>query len=113
LKIYKIIPAGIYKATSHMMQGLVEPDRRMYKATFKAMLLAKNAKYLKRTAAMIMEWIRKTNTKDIIQIHGSNDHTLPFRCIKKPSFIIKNGSHMMTLTTFAEIQKVLDLVLKN
>lgn len=43
---------------------------------------------------------------DIIAIHGINDHTLPLRNIN-PSIIVKGGSHMMTLTSGAEINKMI------
>jgi pimeloyl-ACP methyl ester carboxylesterase len=111
--LYKIIPAFIYKLTARPMQKLVEPDRCKFAATFTAMLNAKQPLYLKRTAALIMNWKRENNTKYLIQIHGTNDHTLPFRNIQKPNYTINGGSHMMTLTAFKELQLILDGVLKD
>jgi pimeloyl-ACP methyl ester carboxylesterase len=112
-RLYKIVPAFIYKLTSRPMQKLVEPDRRKYGATFSAMLKAKKPLYLKRTAGLIMKWERGENRKPVIQIHGTNDHTLPFRNIQNSNFSIKNGSHMMTLTAFKEVQIILDIILKD
>jgi pimeloyl-ACP methyl ester carboxylesterase len=111
--LYKIIPAFIYKLTARPMQKLVEPDRQKYASAFSAMLKAKEALYLKRTAGLIMKWERAENRKPVVQIHGTNDHTLPFRNIQNSNFSIKNGSHMMTLTAFKELQLILDLVLKD
>jgi pimeloyl-ACP methyl ester carboxylesterase len=101
---YKIIPAFVYKVTAKPMQKLVEPDRRKYASVFSAMLKAKNPLYLKRTAGLIMQWERSENRKQVVQIHGTNDHTLPFRYVSSPDFTLKKGSHMMTLTAFDELQ---------
>jgi pimeloyl-ACP methyl ester carboxylesterase len=97
IPINKIIGARFIKAMSSLAQAIVEPDRNKHKAVFKAMLREKNPKYLKRTVNMIINWERKTYSPKIIHIHGTKDHTLPLRNIS-PSIIIKDGSHMMTLT---------------
>ena len=45
--------------------------------------------------------------QEFIHIHGTNDHTLPFKHIK-PNYIIKGGSHMMTLTRGEEMSALLN-----
>ncbi len=112
IPVHLLVPSFVYKISSRLLQPIVEPDRKRFKATFVQMLKDKKPKQLKRTVGMIMEWNRTQNTTEIIQIHGTNDHTLPFKNIKNASFIVQNGSHMMTLTRFEEIQKILDLILK-
>jgi hypothetical protein len=94
-------------AGAKFLQPLVEPDRNLYKATFKSMLSAKNPKYIKRTIDMIVRWDRKSNSKKITHIHGNKDHTIPLKGLK-PDYIIDQGSHMMTLTRFREVGKILN-----
>lgn len=59
---------------------------------------------------MIINWNRKTNSKKIWHIHGSNDHTLPLKHLTV-DYIIKKGSHMMTLTDHKKVKKCIDLIL--
>ena len=106
--INKIIPARVIYWGAKLLQPLVEPDRNNAKNTFKAMLGAKNPKYLKRTANMIINWERTYFKKNIVHLHGDNDHTLPLKNIKA-DYIVQHGSHMMALTRGEEIN---DLILK-
>ena len=108
IPLNKIIPARILLLGAKMLQPIVEPDRKKNKATFKSMLKAKKPKYIKRSIEMIIKWDKKStqNSDKIIHIHGTNDHTLPYRKVKA-NFTIKNGSHMMTLTRANEINEIL------
>lgn len=105
--LYKIFPAAVLARSARILQPIVEPDRNKQKETFKSMLGAKKPQYVKRTIAMIMTWDRTSNSKKIVHIHGTNDHTLPFRNVK-PNHIVVNGSHMMTLTRAKEINILLN-----
>ncbi|MBK8566449.1 MAG: alpha/beta hydrolase [Saprospiraceae bacterium] len=112
IPINKLFGARAIKVLSPIAQAVVEPDRNKHKATFKAMLKAKHPKFLKRAVHMIIYWKRVNYDKSIIHIHGTKDHTLPLRNIS-PSFIIKDGSHMMTLTRGEEISAILHGILTN
>lgn len=110
LPLYKIFPATVVKGGAKLMQPLVEPDRNVEKETFKAMLSDKDPLFLKRTVSMILEWERIHYRKDIIHIHGDNDHTLPHKNIEY-NYLIKGGSHMMVLTRGEEISELLNRIL--
>ncbi len=112
IPIYKLLPAKFLLFGAKLLQPIVEPDRNKNKATFKSMLSAKDPKYIKRTIEMIIKWDRKINTKKIIHIHGDNDHTLPIRNVNC-DYTVNHGSHMMTLTRFEEINKILKQELEN
>jgi len=71
----------------------------------------KSAVYMKRTIHLLIKWEREDNTKKVYHIHGNSDNTLPLKRIQNPDFIVKNGSHMMTLTRGTEISRVLDCIL--
>lgn len=53
---------------------------------------------MKYSVNMIINWVRTSNNTEIIHIHGDNDYTIPLKNIKHPDYIVKGGSHMMTLT---------------
>jgi pimeloyl-ACP methyl ester carboxylesterase len=74
------------------------------------MLSNKEAIYFPRTIDLIVNWERENCEADIIHIHGENDHTIPIRGIYEP-IILKNGSHMITLTEADKINKILSVIL--
>ncbi len=100
------------KLGAKILQPLVEPDRNKNKSTFKSMLKDKNPKYLKRTVDLIINWDRKKAHSSIIHIHGDKDKTIPTRNIKNAE-IVKNGSHMMTLTRGEELNEIINEIIKN
>ncbi len=110
IPINKIVPAGVIKFGAKVLQPVVEPDRNKNKATFKSMMENKNKTFIKRTVNMIINWKRQTYSNKIIHIHGSNDHTLPLKNIQA-DYIIKEGSHMMTLTRGDELNDLIISIL--
>jgi|GEM_PF-577733 len=110
--LYAIFPPRLLIGGAKMMQPLVEPDRKHNKVTFKSMLAGKNGIYMKRTIRMIIRWERTADAGKTIRIHGTNDHTIPIRNIDKPTYVIKKGSHMITLTRAEEISGFLREILK-
>ncbi len=111
IPLNEIIPAFVQFAGAKILQPVVEPDSRNNREVFKSMMNAKSPRYIKRTVRLIIRWERRRNDKDVVHIHGDNDHTLPLRNIRDPDFIIENGSHMMTLTRAREISQLLNEIL--
>ena len=111
IPLYKLLPPVVFLAGAKFLQPIVEPDRNKHKATFKSMLDKKVPLYMKRTIDMIINWERTSNIKKIIHVHGDNDHTLPINKIKV-DYIVKNGSHMMTLTRAREINVILKSIIQ-
>jgi pimeloyl-ACP methyl ester carboxylesterase len=109
--MYKLLPGRFILASARTLQPIVEPDRNRQKATFVSMLGRKNGLYMKRSVSLIIGWDRRENAQKIIHLHGNNDHTLPIRKIKSPTYIVQEGSHMMTLTRGREIGEIVNLIL--
>jgi pimeloyl-ACP methyl ester carboxylesterase len=105
--VYYLVPGCIVNAGAKLLQPLVEPDSKHNKETFKSMLSSKNNVYMRRTVRIVMQWKRTTNSRDVVHIHGNNDHTLPIRALKEVDYCVENGSHMMTLTRAPEISALL------
>lgn len=106
IPIYKIVPPKLLLMGAKFLQPIVEPDRKQEKKIFKSMLAAKDPIYMKRTVAMIINWKSASYNEQIIQIHGTKDHTIPIRHVQV-HHIIKGGSHMMTLTEPEAVNKIL------
>jgi pimeloyl-ACP methyl ester carboxylesterase len=112
IPINKLVPKNWMRWGAFILQPLVEPDRNTNKEIFKSMLKSKDAGYLKHTADMIINWDRKQYNNKIIHIHGTKDHTIPKRNVKF-NYLIKDGSHMMTLTRGEEINQLILFILND
>jgi len=112
IPLYAIVPKGLIKAGAFILQPIFEPDRKTHKATFKAMLKAKDKRFLKRTVRMIIHWDKEECSTKVYHIHGDNDHTLPIKHISA-DVVIDHGSHMMTLTRAEEINPIIEQFLKD
>jgi hypothetical protein len=103
----KVFGGGFLRLTAPLAQIIVEPESKKERETCKAMLKSKNKHFMKRSVNMIINWNRETNNTDVIHIHGDNDHTVPLKNIVHPDYIVKNGSHMMTLIRGLLMKKVI------
>ena len=111
MPLNRILPKRVIKGGARLLQGIVEPDRKQDKPTFKDMLKEKDPLYLKRTVDMIVNWDRLIYSDRIVHIHGDRDHTLPIKNVQ-PDYILDGGSHMMMLTRAAEINQIIAEILK-
>ncbi len=110
---YHIIPKRVIKAGAILLQPIIEPDRRKEKKIFVDMLKSKHPNYFKETVRIILEWERQqNNAENIIHIHGDNDHTIPIKNVKT-DYVVSTGSHMMTLTQPAVINRIINNILND
>lgn len=109
--LHRILPKRIIKGGARLLQGIVEPDRKHEKETFKDMLKDKDPLYLKRTVDMIINWQRIEYSDQIYHIHGDKDHTIPVKNVDY-DYMVEEGSHMMMLTRAVEINHILTDILK-
>jgi hypothetical protein len=110
IPLNKLIPAGMMKCGAKFLQPIVEPDSKKERNFFLDMLKDKDPVFLKRTADMIISWERSEFRKDIVHIHGDNDHTIPLRNVKC-DYLINDGSHMMVYTRADEISGIINKIL--
>ena len=112
LPIYKIVSGKMAKWGAQVLQPIVEYDRNQEKETFVQMLKDKDPQFLKRTIAMVMKWEREEYWEGVIHIHGEKDHTIPIKNVDC-DYVIKDGSHLMTLTRGEEISNLINALLKD
>ncbi|MCK5136937.1 MAG: alpha/beta hydrolase [Bacteroidales bacterium] len=110
IPLYRIIPKRLTKGGARLLQGIVEPDRKHDKETFKEMLKAKDPLYLKRTVDMIVNWNRTEYPDQVVHIHGDKDHTIPIKNVQY-NYLVEDGSHMMMVTRANEINQIIGEVL--
>jgi len=111
LPLYKFVSPGLSKRGAMILQPIVEPDRNKEKETFKAMLKAKDKNYMRNSIEMIVEWDKEDHDDSIIHIHGDDDSTIPIKNVDS-DYLIKDGSHMMTLTRGEELSKLIYNIIK-
>ncbi len=69
-------------------------------------LSVNDAKYLKWALHSLLHWQHENESKNIVHIHGDNDHIFPSKYIK--NFIkINNGTHVMILLKAKEISEII------
>jgi pimeloyl-ACP methyl ester carboxylesterase len=105
--IYKIVPGFFMKWSSFLVQPLAENDRYKQRKTFNKMLLDKNPRFLKQATRLIMTWERTEKPPQLYHIHGTRDHTIPYKNVKA-DVTIPNGSHFMVLTEGEKMSKILN-----
>lgn len=110
VRLNRLLPKRMIKGGARLLQGIVEPDRKHDKETFKDMLKAKDPLYLKRTVDMIINWERTGSPDRIIHIHGDKDHTIPVKNVQY-DYLIEEGSHMMMLTRAGEVNQIIATIL--
>ncbi len=108
--IHKLFNGRTIRVLGLVFQPIVEPDSMRERPTFKAMMKAKDALLLERGIDMIIHWQHTTEDQRVIHLHGTRDHTIPFRRVKN-AVVVKKGSHMMTLTRGEEIGKMIAMYL--
>lgn len=108
--VQKIVGPNAIKWSTWILQPLVEPDSRKELGFYRAMLHAKDAKFMKRATDMILGWNRTTHDSTIFHIHGNKDRTLPLKNIRA-DVVIENGSHMMTRANTKEIEVIIESIL--
>lgn len=110
IPLNRIIPKRLIKGGGRLLQGIVEPDRKHDKETFKEMLKAKDPLYLKRTVDMIVNWNRTGCSDQVVHIHGDKDHTIPIKNVQY-NYLVEDGSHMMMVTRASEINLIISEIL--
>jgi pimeloyl-ACP methyl ester carboxylesterase len=108
--LYKLAGKRNVKWGARFLQPIFEPDGRKEKETYRAMLDDKDPQFLLKTIPMIMTWERKQSCDQIIHIHGTKDHTIPFKNVKS-DYVVEGGSHMMTLVSSEELNIILAEIL--
>ena len=107
IPLNKVFGGRFMKFMVPIVRPVFEPDSKAERKTFNAMIRDKSPKFMKRSVNMIIHWDNTDSIPVLVHIHGTSDHTLPYRKIKnaKP---VENGSHMMTLIMAEEISKLVN-----
>ena len=107
--LYKIFPGTMLKGLANIARPIVEPESKKNTPVFKAMIDAKDPKFMERSIHMIVNWKNTEKPANLVHIHGTKDRTLPARNIKN-AVKVKGGGHMVTLVRAEEISAMLNQI---
>ena len=77
---------------------------------YKEYLSVRNSHYLNWAIYNVLNWQQKKTLKNIIHIHGTEDHVFPIKHIKN-CIPIEKGTHVMILNKAKTISKIIVQVL--
>ncbi|MEM7371568.1 MAG: alpha/beta hydrolase [Bacteroidota bacterium] len=108
--LYKLFNGGFYQWGANFLRPLFEHDSDQVDEISRAMLEAKPRNYIKRTIHCIITWRNETIPENLVHIHGDKDNTLPHKNIGE-AITIKNGTHMMVMTSAKEVSQIINQTL--
>lgn len=101
----RLLPVSLLKWAA-LMKRLFTAETREQKAYLKKMIRDVDSSFIKWGLHAIVKWRGGAKNKNYVHIHGSGDALLPARYCRA-THIIKGGGHLMILTRYDEINRIL------
>jgi len=109
LGIHRIISPSLYKQATIMNRFMGTGNKEMKSIVYSYVNNIDPA-FIRWSLNAIVHWSHTERLADLVHIHGSNDHLLPFRYVKA-DYMIKNGGHLMVMNKAEEVNSILQKVL--
>lgn len=110
LEIHKLLPTSLLKSANFITYWFFEASTDTEKQILKQILKNTDPSFLKWAIDKIVHWKNRDTTKNLIQIHGSNDKILPSTFVNC-TLTIKHGGHLMVLNKADELNVLLKKLL--
>jgi pimeloyl-ACP methyl ester carboxylesterase len=107
--IHKILSPGIYKQATLLNRFMGTGNKEM-KAIVYSYVNNIDPAFIRWSLNVILHWAHTERLSDLVHIHGSNDHLLPYRYVEA-DYIIKNGGHLMVMNKADEVNNILEKIL--
>jgi pimeloyl-ACP methyl ester carboxylesterase len=107
IPVYKVIPGKLMPHTGFLIKplfGNMSPDDLRL---FKNMLSNSSPVFLKWAMQAALYWKNNVEFLNLYHVIGDNDLVFPYKNIKDPTAIIKDGTHIMVFNKANEINKLL------
>jgi len=111
LGIHKIISPSLYKRATVMNRFMGAGNKEMKSIVYSYVNNIDPA-FIRWSLNVIVHWSHTERLSDLVHIHGSNDHLLPYRYVKA-DYMIKNGGHLMVMNKADEVNSILQEVLRS
>jgi hypothetical protein len=100
------LPTRLLKSSNFITNWFFGTTSKFDKQLLKQILIDTDTTFLKWAIDKVARWTNKTQTKNLLHIHGTNDRILPLSFVNC-NLTIKNGGHFMTLNKADEINNIL------
>ena len=110
LKLNYVLPKTFLKQHNRLVDYFFGISSKEDKLMLKQILQDTDVKFLKWAINQILNWKNNVVHSSVIHIHGNQDRIIPIRNIK-PTYVIENAGHFMTMTHAREIELLLKKVL--
>jgi pimeloyl-ACP methyl ester carboxylesterase len=104
LRLYKLIPAAIFKNVNSFTQWMFGTTSQAENDLLKEIIKSTDEKFLKWAIHKIASWKNIHTLLNSIKIHGTNDRILPS---KKADYLIESGGHFMIVNKASKISKII------
>jgi len=111
LGIHRIISPSLYKRATIMNRFMGAGNKEMKSIVYSYVNNIDPA-FIRWSLNVIVHWSHTERLSDLVHIHGSNDHLLPYRYVKA-DYMIKNGGHLMVMNKADEVNSILQEVLRS
>lgn len=105
-RIQKIIPAGLYKWYSPILNWFFGTKTKREKELLKQYTHSATKNYMKWAVNEILNWKNEQRPQDLFHIHGSHDRIFPYKN-SNADLLINGGSHFMVHSRADEISQIL------
>jgi len=105
-KAYKLFPTKVVENLEAYTKYFLGDFLKKRAELYQMYLSVRNADYMKWALHHVLHWQQKNPPKNILHIHGTDDHVFPSKHIK--DFIpIENGTHIMVLMKAKTISQII------
>lgn len=105
-KIYKLFPTSLVTNFEKYSKLFVGKSLEKKAKIYKKYLSVRGKNYLKWSIHNVVNWKQDVPLKNIVHIHGTNDHIFPIKSIKN-AIEIDGGTHSMIILNASEISKII------
>ena len=106
LNLLRIIPSSILKRVNSLTYLVFGAKTNAEKSLLEDIVRNTDERFLKWALHQIMNWKNEDYSKNIIHIQGDSDLILPHNFVKY-DYLIKGGTHFMTLNQSKEIETII------
>jgi len=104
LKLDKILPVRLHKYTEKIDNNRLGVSNKEEKEMVRAYRKNADLVFVDWAISQIVNWKNGWQPENIIHIHGEKDKIFPLKKVK-PSFVVKDGTHMMIYNRAKEISE--------
>lgn len=106
---YNLLPTPLFKHAS-VIKHFFSTESREDKKMIADMIRQSDPSFIRWAISAVLHWKSTELENPYVHIHGTRDEVFPIRYIK-PSHVIKGGDHLLVMTFYNEVNKILGEVL--